>query len=67
MTPVNYVFWPPRSRVNDGPDVLAAQRGGEPSRNKPVHLRCTKCGSVRYVDHRRNWSDVIDFKKALGY
>jgi hypothetical protein len=32
-----------------------------------AHLRCTKCGSVGYVDPRPNWSDVIDFNKAHGY
>jgi hypothetical protein len=31
-----------------------------------AHLRCTKCGTVGYVDTRLNWSEVIDFNKGVG-
>jgi hypothetical protein len=31
-----------------------------------AHLKCTKCGSVGYVDTRLNWSDVINFNKGIG-
>ena len=31
-----------------------------------AHLRCTKCGTVGYVDTRLNWSEVIDFNKGIG-
>jgi hypothetical protein len=29
-----------------------------------AHLRCTRCGTVGYVDTRLNWSEVIDFNRA---
>ena len=35
------------------PDILA-------------HLKCTKCGSIGWVDPRPNWSEVIDFDKGVG-
>ena len=28
-------------------------------------LKCTKCGTVGYVDTLLNWSDVIDFNKGV--
>jgi hypothetical protein len=31
-----------------------------------AHLRCTKCGTVGYVDTRLDWSEVIDFNKGIG-
>lgn len=31
-----------------------------------AHLKCTKCGSVGWVDRRPNWSEVIDFNKGIG-
>jgi hypothetical protein len=31
-----------------------------------AHLRCTKCGTVGYVDTRLNWSEVIDFNRGVG-
>src|SRR5438270_8405553 len=31
-----------------------------------AHLKCTKCGSVGWVDPRRNWCEVIDFNKGLA-
>ena len=31
-----------------------------------AHLRCTKCGSVGWVDPRPNWCEVIDFNKGVG-
>jgi hypothetical protein len=30
-----------------------------------AHLRCTKCGTVGFVDTRPNWSEVIDFNKGV--
>ena len=30
-----------------------------------AHLKCTKCGAVRYVDTRLNWSEIIDFNKRV--
>ena len=30
-----------------------------------AHLKCTKCGTVGYVDTRLNWSEVVDFNKGL--
>jgi hypothetical protein len=29
-------------------------------------LRCSVCGTVGYVDTRNNWSEVINFNKALA-
>ncbi len=31
-----------------------------------AHLRCTKCGTVGYVDTRVDWSEVINFNKGIG-
>lgn len=31
-----------------------------------AHLKCTKCGTVGYVDTRLNWSEVINFNRADG-
>jgi hypothetical protein len=31
-----------------------------------AHFRCTKCGTVGYVDRRMDWGDVIDFNKGIG-
>ena len=31
-----------------------------------AHLKCTKCGSVDWVDPRPNWGEVIDFEKGVG-
>jgi hypothetical protein len=31
-----------------------------------AHLKCTKCGSVGWVDPRPNWPEVIDFNKGIG-
>ncbi len=28
-----------------------------------AHLKCTRCGSVGYVNTRMDWTEVIDFKK----
>lgn len=30
-----------------------------------AHLRCTQCGSVGYVDTRRDLGEVIDFNKGI--
>jgi hypothetical protein len=30
-----------------------------------AHLKCTKCGTVGYVDTRVNWSEVINFNKGI--
>jgi hypothetical protein len=30
-----------------------------------AHLKCTKCGTVGYVDTRLNWSEVINFNKGV--
>ena len=35
-------------------------------RDISAHLKCTKCGTVGYVDTRLNWSEVIDFNKGIG-
>jgi hypothetical protein len=35
------------------PDILA-------------HLKCTKCGSVGWVDPRPNWGEVINYGKGIG-
>jgi hypothetical protein len=35
-------------------------------RDISAHLRCTKCGTVGYVDTRLNWSEVINFNKGVG-
>ena len=29
-----------------------------------AHLRCTKCGTVGYVDTRLDWNEVVDFNKG---
>ena len=34
------------------PDILA-------------HLKCTKCGSVGWVDPRPNWGEVINYSKGV--
>jgi len=31
-----------------------------------AHLRCTKCGTVGFVDTRVDWSEVINFNKGIG-
>ena len=31
-----------------------------------AHLRCTRCGTVGYVDTRMDWSEVIDFNRGIG-
>jgi hypothetical protein len=31
-----------------------------------AHLKCTKCGSVGWVDPRPNWPEVINFNKGVG-
>ena len=30
-----------------------------------AHLKCTKCGSVGWVDTRLDWSEVINFNKGV--
>jgi len=35
------------------PDILA-------------HLKCTKCGSVGWVDPRPNWGEVINYNRGIG-
>jgi hypothetical protein len=35
------------------PDILA-------------HLKCTKCGSVGWVDPRPNWNEVINYSKGVS-
>jgi len=32
-----------------------------------AHLRCTRCGTVGYVDTRMDWSEVIDFNRGIGW
>lgn len=29
------------------------------------HLKCTRCGSVGWVDPRPNWSEVIDYQRGF--
>jgi len=31
-----------------------------------AHLRCTKCGTVGFVDCRPSWSEVIDYCRGNG-
>jgi hypothetical protein len=31
-----------------------------------AHLKCSKCGSVGWIDPRPNWSEVVNFKKGIG-
>jgi hypothetical protein len=31
-----------------------------------AHLRCTRCGSLEWVDPRPNWREVIDYEKGIG-
>jgi hypothetical protein len=31
-----------------------------------AHLKCTKCGTVGFVDTRLDWSEVINFNKGVG-
>jgi len=30
-----------------------------------AHLKCTKCGTVGYVDTRLDWTEVINFNKGI--
>lgn len=30
-----------------------------------AHLKCTKCGAIRYVDTRVNWSEKVNFSKGV--
>jgi hypothetical protein len=30
-----------------------------------AHFRCSRCGTVGYVDTRMDWSEVIDFNKGV--
>lgn len=30
-----------------------------------AHLKCTKCGTVGWVDTRLDWSEVINFNKGI--
>jgi hypothetical protein len=60
-----YCVGPP---VGDPPAVLAQRQ--KPSRTAVArHLRppkCTKCGSVGWVDPRPDWTEVIKFNKGVG-
>jgi hypothetical protein len=31
-----------------------------------THLKCTKCGSVAWIDPRPNWTEVIDHERRVG-
>jgi hypothetical protein len=31
-----------------------------------AHFKCTKCGSVGWVDPRPNWGEVINFNKGVS-
>jgi hypothetical protein len=31
-----------------------------------AHLKCTRCGSVGWVDTRPNWGEVINFNKGIS-
>jgi hypothetical protein len=31
-----------------------------------AHLKCTKCGSIGWVDPRPDWTEVINFNKGVG-
>lgn len=35
-------------------------------RDISAHLKCTKCGTVGYVDTRLDWCEVIDFNKGIS-
>jgi hypothetical protein len=47
-----------RLKLNDLPDW--------DWRDISAHLKCTKCGTVGYVDTRVDWSEVINFNKGIG-
>lgn len=32
-----------------------------------ARLKCTRCGSVGFVDVRLDWSEIVDFKYVHGY
>ncbi len=34
-------------------------------RDISAHLKCTKCGTVGWVDTRLDWSEVINFNKGV--
>ena len=62
-----YFVGPPKGKA-------CGHNGSIPLKNLPdwdwreisAHFRCTKCGTVGYVDTRNNWSEVIDFNKGVG-
>lgn len=31
-----------------------------------AHFKCTRCGSVGWVDPRPNWSEVINYSKGVS-
>jgi hypothetical protein len=31
-----------------------------------AHFKCTKCGSIGWVDPRPNWPEVINYSKGVG-
>ena len=31
-----------------------------------AHLKCTKCGSVGWVDPRPNWGEVINYNRGIN-
>jgi hypothetical protein len=35
-------------------------------RDISTHLKCTRCGTVGFVDTRVDWSEVINFNKGIG-
>jgi hypothetical protein len=35
-------------------------------RDISAHLKCTRCGTVGYVDTRVDWTEVINFNKGIG-
>jgi hypothetical protein len=30
-----------------------------------AHLKCTKCGSIGWIDQRPDWTEVINFNKGV--
>ena len=31
-----------------------------------AHLKCSRCGTVGYVDTRMDWTEVVDFNKGIS-
>jgi hypothetical protein len=58
------IFWPAAFLV--GGDKQTAAELEWDWRDISAHLRCTRCGTVGYVDMRVDWSEVINFNNGIG-